>query len=112
MAARGAVPEAVHPGLHPFPGVVEILNAERWLDADRDVVRRVCHRIRGESREVRPGLKAAAAGKLAAHAQRPADAVLGRRASAVHRAHPEARWMAPAFSAAVPYRRAAGRFAA
>ena len=106
------VPEEVHPDLHPFPGAGESLNAERWSDADRDVVRRVCRRIRDESLEVRRGLKAADAGKLAVHAQLPVGAVLGRHAWAVPRAHPEARWMAPAFSAAVLYKRDADRSAA
>jgi hypothetical protein len=100
----------------PFLGVAEILNAVRWLDADRDAVHPACPDMEDailEVRWVRPALKDADAGKWAVRAQRLADAVLdlGRLASVVPQAIHERRLMPPVFAAAELYTQAVDRFA-
>jgi hypothetical protein len=100
----------------PCPGAAEILNAERWLDAVRDAVHPVCyHRMVGailEGHLARRALKAAGAGKLAAHAQRPADAVLVRPALGVLKVSHDLQPAAARFFAAGLYTQAEDQFAA
>ena len=128
MAVRGDVlahpdalvfpaPAEVRPVLHrrPFPGAAEILNAERWLDADRGAVHPACHRMGGailEDRLARRALKAVGAGKLVVRAQRPADVVPALPAWDVLKASRDLQPAAQFFAAAELYTQAEDRFAA
>ena len=104
--------------LHPFLGEVEILGAVNWSDADRDVVRQVCHCMVDESPEVHQDLKASDAGKLAVRALRPEDAVPDHLASDARLALDghyadlaAARWVRQAVAVAELYIQAADQFA-
>jgi hypothetical protein len=83
-----------------------------WSDAGRDVVHPVCPDMEDAILEVRPGLKAGDAGKLAVREPRPVDAVLALPAWDALKASRGLQPAARFFAAAELYTQAEGRFAA